>query len=169
MIIRSFGHALPKRIVTNDELARFLDTSDEWIQSHTGIQSRRVLTGGETLSALGAQAATIYKTPDAGLVGQGLSGTLDMQTVRPLNFKERTVSINLRDVVMDMEHVLCPVDCKRENCRLSGGCRIQGILRRAMNAFLEVLGEYTLADAVRDPTRLCHLLGIEQDNILTMA
>ena len=57
MIIRSFGHALPKRIVTNDELARFLDTSDEWIQSHTGIQSRRVLTGGETLSALGAQAA----------------------------------------------------------------------------------------------------------------
>ena len=30
------------------------------------------------------------------------------------------VSINLRDVVMDMEHVLCPVDCKRENCRLSG-------------------------------------------------
>ena len=79
------------------------------------------------------------------------------------------VSINLRDVVMDMEHVLCPVDCKRENCRLSGGCRIQGILRRAMHAFLEVLGEYTLADAVRDPTRLCHLLGIEQDNILTMA
>jgi Rrf2 family nitric oxide-sensitive transcriptional repressor len=50
------------------------------------------------------------------------------------------VSINLRDVVMDMEHVLCPVDCKRENCRLSGGCRIQGILRRAMHAFLEVLG-----------------------------
>ncbi|MFM5152814.1 Rrf2 family transcriptional regulator [Aeromonas hydrophila] len=78
------------------------------------------------------------------------------------------VSINLRDVVMDMEHVLCPVDCKRENCRLSGGCRIQGILRRAMNAFLEVLGEYTLADAVRDPTRLCHLLGIEQDSILAM-
>jgi Rrf2 family nitric oxide-sensitive transcriptional repressor len=38
-----------------------------------------------------------------------------------------------------------------------------------MHAFLEVLGEYTLADAVRDPTRLCHLLGIEQDNILTMA
>ncbi len=70
---------------------------------------------------------------------------------------------------MDMEHVLCPVDCKRENCRLSGGCRIQGILRRAMNAFLEVLGEYTLADAVRDPTRLCHLLGIEQDSILAMA
>jgi len=42
-------------------------------------------------------------------------------------------------------------------------------LRRAMNAFLEVLGEYTLADAVRDPNRLCHLLGIEQESILAMA
>ncbi len=39
---------------------------------------------------------TIYKTPDAALVGQGLSGTLDMQTVRPLNFAKRTVSMNLR-------------------------------------------------------------------------
>src|SRR6185312_11814548 len=31
---------------------------------------------------------TVYKTPDAGLVGQGLSGTIDMQTVRPLNYKD---------------------------------------------------------------------------------
>lgn len=39
---------------------------------------------------------TIYKTPDAGVVGQGLSGTIDMQTVRPLAFPSHTVSINLR-------------------------------------------------------------------------
>ncbi|MDE2430952.1 MAG: TonB-dependent receptor plug domain-containing protein, partial [Burkholderiales bacterium] len=39
---------------------------------------------------------TVYKTPDAGLVGQGLSGTIDMQTVRPLDFAKRTVSVNLR-------------------------------------------------------------------------
>jgi 3-oxoacyl-[acyl-carrier-protein] synthase III len=57
MKIRAFGHALPKRSVTNEELARFLDTSDEWIQTHTGIQSRRIMTGGETLSSLGSQAA----------------------------------------------------------------------------------------------------------------
>ena len=38
----------------------------------------------------------IYKTPDAGLIGQGLSGTIDMQTVRPLSFPGRVVSINLR-------------------------------------------------------------------------
>ncbi len=39
---------------------------------------------------------TVYKTPDAGIVGQGLSGTIDMQTVRPLSFGARTFSFNLR-------------------------------------------------------------------------
>ena len=38
----------------------------------------------------------VYKTPDAGLVGQGLSGTLDMQTIRPLNFGSRAVALNAR-------------------------------------------------------------------------
>lgn len=38
----------------------------------------------------------VYKTPDAGLVGQGLSGTIDMQAVRPLAFPGRTVSLNAR-------------------------------------------------------------------------
>ncbi|MFG6489510.1 TonB-dependent receptor [Roseateles sp. BYS78W] len=38
----------------------------------------------------------IYKTPDAGLVGQGLSGTIDMQTVRPLNFGSRVMNVNVR-------------------------------------------------------------------------
>lgn len=39
---------------------------------------------------------TVYKTPDAALVGQGLSGTLDMQTVRPLNFSEPVVALSAR-------------------------------------------------------------------------
>jgi len=38
----------------------------------------------------------VYKTPDASLVGQGLSGTVDLRTVRPLSFNERTVSFNVR-------------------------------------------------------------------------
>ena len=57
MKIVSLGHALPQRTVTNAELTQFLDTSDEWIVSHTGIQSRRIISGDETLSALGAKAA----------------------------------------------------------------------------------------------------------------
>lgn len=38
----------------------------------------------------------VYKTPDAALVGQGLSGTVDLQTVRPLSFSERVMSFNAR-------------------------------------------------------------------------
>jgi iron complex outermembrane receptor protein len=40
----------------------------------------------------------IYKTPDGALVGQGLSGTADLQTVRPLDFARRTVALNARKV-----------------------------------------------------------------------
>lgn len=38
----------------------------------------------------------VYKTPDAALTGQGLSGTIDLQTVRPLAFAKTTFSVNLR-------------------------------------------------------------------------
>lgn len=39
---------------------------------------------------------TVYKTPDAGLVNQGLASTIDLQTVRPLNFAQRTIAGNVR-------------------------------------------------------------------------
>lgn len=38
----------------------------------------------------------IYKTPDGALVGQGLSGTVDLQTVRPLDFNRRVMAVNYR-------------------------------------------------------------------------
>jgi TonB-dependent receptor len=41
-------------------------------------------------------AVVVYKTPDAGLVGQGLAGTIDLRTTRPLNYGRRTVAFNLR-------------------------------------------------------------------------
>lgn len=41
-------------------------------------------------------SALVYKTPDAGLVGQGLSGTVDLRTVRPLTYSERTFAVNAR-------------------------------------------------------------------------
>ena len=41
-------------------------------------------------------SAVVYKTPDAGLTGQGLSGTVVLNTVRPLDYKKRVLSVNLR-------------------------------------------------------------------------
>jgi iron complex outermembrane receptor protein len=41
-------------------------------------------------------SAVVYKTPDAQLIGQGLSGTVDLQTVSPLSFADRTIAVNVR-------------------------------------------------------------------------
>jgi 3-oxoacyl-[acyl-carrier-protein] synthase-3 len=51
------GSALPKKILTNSELERMVDTSDEWIRSRTGIRERRIASDGETATLLGLQAA----------------------------------------------------------------------------------------------------------------
>jgi hypothetical protein len=56
--IVGWGMALPERIVTNDDLARMVDTSDEWIRSRTGIQERRMATSPkESTATLAVQAA----------------------------------------------------------------------------------------------------------------
>jgi 3-oxoacyl-[acyl-carrier-protein] synthase III len=51
------GSYLPERILTNDELARRLDTSNEWIVARTGIGQRHIAADGEVTSDLGARAA----------------------------------------------------------------------------------------------------------------
>lgn len=56
-VIKGTGSALPVRIVTNDELAAQVDTSDAWITERTGIKARYVAGEGETTATLGAQAA----------------------------------------------------------------------------------------------------------------
>lgn len=55
MRIIGTGSALPKKVVTNEMIAQFLDTSDEWISTRTGIKSRHVITD-EKLEDLGAEA-----------------------------------------------------------------------------------------------------------------
>jgi 3-oxoacyl-[acyl-carrier-protein] synthase-3 len=51
------GASLPRRVVTNEELSRIVDTSDEWIVQRTGIRQRRVADDSETTVSLGAAAA----------------------------------------------------------------------------------------------------------------
>ena len=56
-IIRSVGGYLPAHVMTNDELSKIVDTSDEWIQQRTGIKQRHVAAEGENTSDLAAAAA----------------------------------------------------------------------------------------------------------------
>jgi 3-oxoacyl-[acyl-carrier-protein] synthase-3 len=56
-VVLGVGSALPKRRVTNEELAKTVDTSDEWIVERTGIRSRYVAGEGETTASLATDAA----------------------------------------------------------------------------------------------------------------
>ncbi|PTA47174.1 beta-ketoacyl-ACP synthase III [Micromonospora sp. RP3T] len=54
--IAAMGHYQPSRVVTNDELAQFVDTNDEWIRDRVGIATRRI-AGEETVADMAAAAA----------------------------------------------------------------------------------------------------------------
>jgi 3-oxoacyl-[acyl-carrier-protein] synthase III len=56
-IMRAVGACLPERVVTNDELAASLDTSDDWIRERTGIRQRHLAAPGELTSDLATTAA----------------------------------------------------------------------------------------------------------------
>jgi 3-oxoacyl-[acyl-carrier-protein] synthase-3 len=55
--VRGVGSALPRRILTNAELAGQVDTSDEWIVQRTGIRQRHIASDDETTASLGEAAA----------------------------------------------------------------------------------------------------------------
>jgi 3-oxoacyl-[acyl-carrier-protein] synthase-3 len=56
-VVQGCGAYLPERVVTNDELAKTLDTSDEWIRQRTGIRQRHIAADGEFTSHLAIQAS----------------------------------------------------------------------------------------------------------------
>jgi len=55
--ITGWGMAVPEKVLTNDDISRFVETSDEWIQSRTGICERRIANEKETTTTLAIQAA----------------------------------------------------------------------------------------------------------------
>ena len=65
-VVKGSGSALPKRVVTNEELARTVDTTDEWIRERTGIAQRHIAGEGETTASL-AIAASRAALADAGV------------------------------------------------------------------------------------------------------
>ena len=58
--IAGLGYYVPDNIVTNDDLTKFMETTDEWIQERTGIKERRHIKKGEdTTTTMGVKAARI--------------------------------------------------------------------------------------------------------------
>jgi 3-oxoacyl-[acyl-carrier-protein] synthase-3 len=75
------GSALPRRVVTNQELAQTVDTSDEWIVERSGIRQRHIAGEGETTSTL-AIAAARRALEAAGLEGKDI-GLIVLATTTP--------------------------------------------------------------------------------------
>jgi len=56
-VILGTGAYAPERVLSNDELSKTVDTSDEWIRTRTGIRERRIAAVGEHASDMGVKAA----------------------------------------------------------------------------------------------------------------
>ncbi|KZC17546.1 TonB-dependent receptor [Rhodanobacter sp. FW510-R12] len=79
--------------------------------------------------------AAIYKTPDASLIGQGLSGTVDLHTIKPLDLSKRTFVANLRG-----EHT--------SNGKLNPGSGVGTLGHRASFSYIDQFFDHTLGLAV---------------------
>ena len=84
--IKGTGQCLPQRVVTNEDLARIVETNDEWITTRTGIQRRHHISGEETIAGLSAAAAR-QALENAGItadqIGACIVATLTPDTLVP--------------------------------------------------------------------------------------
>jgi len=80
-VIAGVGSALPKRRITNDELAETVDTSDQWIVERTGIRSRYIAGEGETTATL-ARDAALKALEQAGIAPSDI-GLIVLATATP--------------------------------------------------------------------------------------
>ncbi len=79
--VTGLGSHVPERVVTNDELSQYVDTSDEWIRERTGIRERRIAAESEALSDLALPAARAALA-QAGVEGRDVD-LLIVATVTP--------------------------------------------------------------------------------------
>ena len=110
MKISGTGSALPKKVVTNDMLAQFLDTSDEWIKTRTGVSSRFVISD-EKLEDLAAEAA-IKALEDAGIKAEELDFIICSNVVNEY------ITPQLSCIVQGAVGAHCP--CIDINCACAG-------------------------------------------------
>jgi len=78
------GHWAPERVVTNDDLTAFMDTSDEWIRERTGIEERRWVEEGTTGADMAARASRMA-LEDAGIPAAEVDAVV-LATLSPDHF-----------------------------------------------------------------------------------
>lgn len=84
-VVKGVGHYLPSRVVPNSEFEKSLDTTDEWIQSRSGIKRRHFAAEGETTSVLATHAAHAA-LDDAGLAPEDIDAIILATSTADLTF-----------------------------------------------------------------------------------
>ncbi|WP_243061956.1 beta-ketoacyl-ACP synthase 3 [Humibacter sp. RRB41] len=92
--LTGLGHYQPKRVLTNEELARSVDTSDEWIRTRTGIRERHIAGPDETVAYMATEAARMALA-DAGLDTVSLVVVASTTLVDRTPFTAARVAANL--------------------------------------------------------------------------
>jgi len=101
-VMAGVGSALPKRCVTNAELAQTVDTSDEWIVARTGIRSRYIAGQGETTSTLATDAARkalIHAGIDASEIGLIVLATATPDQTFPASATRVQAALGIDDCI----------------------------------------------------------------------
>ena len=143
MKIIGTGSALPDKIVTNEMLAGFLETNDEWITTRTGIRTRRLLSH-ETLRELAAKAA------GAALASSGL-GPQDIDYLICSNVANSYVSPSLGSILLGMLGCSCPT------FDMNGACAGLVYSLDMADAFLKTgRARNILVVAAEQPSRFCN-------------
>ncbi|MCI1639995.1 MAG: ketoacyl-ACP synthase III [Bacteroidales bacterium] len=141
MKIIGTGSALPKKVVTNDMISEFLDTSDAWIFPRTGIRSRHVISD-EKLEDLGAEAAE-KAIENSGLVKS------DIDYFICSNVVSEYITPGLSCVISEKLGLTCP--CIDVNCACPGFIYAMDI---AENRYLAGKARNILIVCAEEPTRM---------------
>ncbi|MDM8168265.1 beta-ketoacyl-ACP synthase III [Roseovarius sp.] len=94
-VVEGVGHYLPERIVPNTWFEEFLDTSDEWIRTRSGIERRHFAAEGETTSDLAVHAATAA-LEKAGVSADDIDGVLVATSTPDLTFPSVATMVQSR-------------------------------------------------------------------------
>jgi 3-oxoacyl-[acyl-carrier-protein] synthase III len=109
--ITGVGYYVPERVVTNDDLSQWMETSDEWIQERTGIRERRYFTYGKETNASMATAASRQALERANLTPDAVD-VIVYATITPDYFFPGSAFLMQRELGMDGK----PVIDIREQC-----------------------------------------------------
>jgi 3-oxoacyl-[acyl-carrier-protein] synthase-3 len=109
-VVLGVGSALPKRAVSNAELAQSVDTTDEWIVERTGIRNRHVAGDGETTASLAtdaARAALDHAGIAAADIGLIVLATATPDQTFPSSATKVQAALGIGDCVAFDVHAVC--------------------------------------------------------------